>query len=139
LQEDLGENVLKSIKDYLDIIKQDLSRDGVVAKKCLYESVTGASVRDSNMLCELAEKISARKGTILASAKDRLKMDNDLELVPFASRLRRKPPEGQKVISPEWQIMAWEFYESGVVSDVAKGHTNVMRVCISGHAFQKLV
>ena len=119
---------MQSISDYLGILKQDSSRNGVVAKKCFYESVKGSTIRDNNMLSELADRIGARKGTLLASAKERLKMDDNKELVPFASRLRRKRPEGQKVVSTEWQIRAWEFYESEEISEVVKGHTNVMKV-----------
>ena len=124
---------MSSLKDYLSILKKDSSRNGVVARKVLFESVTGPSVRDTNLLSVLAEEIGARKGTILQSAKSREKFESDMKLIPFASRLQRKPPVGQNVISPEWQVKAWGFFDSEVVSDVVKGHTNVMKVTLVCH------
>ena len=115
----------------MSILKMDSSRDGVVARKCLFESLTGPSVREANMLSVLAEKIGARKGSILTSAKNREKVENDMKLVPFTSRLQRKPPEGHNVISTEWQVQAWGFFDSEVVSDVVKGHTNVHKVSLT--------
>ena len=120
--------ILTSLKDYLCILKRDTSRNGVIARKCVYESLTGKSVRDCGMLSALAEALGARKPTILLSAKNREKTENDSKLVPFLARLQRKPPVGQNVISPEWQVKAWGFFDSEVISEVVKGHNNVLKV-----------
>ena len=127
-QGNLGTSVLTSLKEYLDILKGDSSRNGVIARKFLYESLTGKPVRDFGLISALAEKIGARKTTILLSAKSREKFESDSKLVPFLSRLRRKPPVGQNIISPEWQVKAWGFFESEAVSEVVKGHNNVFKV-----------
>ena len=120
--------VLDSLKDYQDILKGDFSRNGVVARKCLYESLTGKSVRESGCLSALADVIGARKTSIYLSAKNREKLESDSKIVPFLSRLQRKPPVGQNIVSQEWQIKAWGFFDSEVVSEVVKGHNNVLKV-----------
>ena len=89
-----------------------MNRDGIVARKLMYEVLTGPPVRGAKLLTVLSEKIGARKASILACAKNRTKMDSDHKLVPFVSRIQRKSPEGNKVISIEWKIRVVEFFES---------------------------
>ena len=122
--------MLKSIAEYHEMLKLDSSRNGFAARQLLFESLTGSSVRDSNLISELSGTIRVRKTTLLTSAKSRSKMDNDHhQLVPFVSRIQRKSPEGQNVISIEWKMKAVMFFELDAVSDVLKGHNNVHKVC----------
>ena len=111
------------------MLKRDSSRNGVVARQLLFESLTGSSVRDANLLTELSKKICARQATIWTSAQSRSKIDNVQKLVPFVCRIQRKSPEGQNVISIEWKMKAVGFFELDAVSDVLKGHNNVLKVC----------
>ena len=120
--------VLESIKKFYNILKQDHSRNGVVGRKFLLESASGADVCDKNLLSQLSEFMGARKQTVLDCAKSRNKLDDGQKLLPMLSRLQRKTPDGLGIISVEWKIHAVSFYEQDVISDIQKGHNNVHKV-----------
>ena len=112
------------------MLKADLSRNGTITRHLLFLSVTGSSVRDRNMLSKLAGVLGTSKASITTGSHRRTKLDNDQELVPIVSRLHRKSPGGQNVISDEWMIQAYSFFETENVSDVVKGTNNVYKVCL---------
>ena len=60
-----------------------------------------------------------------------MKLDEERKLVPLVSRLQRKSPEGQNIISTQWKVEAIGFFEPEVISDVLKGHNNVFKVSFS--------
>ena len=107
----------------------DLSRNGNLCRKVLYESLTGPSVRESNHLTELADFLDARRKTVYTSAKEREKLEETQKIRPFMERLCRKPPSGDSVISPEWKLAAGTFYELDCVSEIIKGHHRMFKVC----------
>ena len=84
---------MQSIRDYLGMLGGN-NRDSIVARKFLYEMLTGPSIREANLLTALSDKISARKSSLLACAKMREKLDSDHKLSTFAARIQRKSPEG---------------------------------------------
>ena len=117
-----------SIRDYMDLLKNDLSREAGLNKKILLESLTGLEVRNNNFLTRLAEEIGARKNSVFESAKRRGKMESESKLLPIVARLQRKSPEGDKFISLQWKVEAFGLYDSHLVSDVVKGVNNVHKV-----------
>ena len=134
-QDGLGESVLSSIKQYLNILKPDLGRDVTVIKKLIFESLTGPMVRDNNLMTSLAEKIGARRNSLYDSAAKRVKLESDNRVLPIISRLQRKSPEGDKYISNQWKAEAYALYEDHLISDVVKGVNNVHKVLISNLYF----
>ena len=54
-------------------------------------------------------------------------MEDTQKIKPFLERLCRKPPSGDKVISPEWKLAAGKFYELDCVSDIVKGHHQIYK------------
>ena len=123
----MGESILDSIREYLIILKPDLSRDVSLVKKLLFESLTGSKVRDNNLLSSLAETIGARKQTVLHCAAQRVKLEINTKMLPIVSRLIRKSPEGEKYISNHWKAEAYGLYENHLISDVIKGVNNVYK------------
>ena len=63
LPKTLGAAVLESLSEYLKILKTDLSRNGTITRQLFFESVTGSSVRDCNMLTKLADAIGSSKAS----------------------------------------------------------------------------
>lgn len=124
----MGESVLCSLRQYLDILKSDFCRDVSVIKKLVFESLTGPTVRENNLMTSLAEKIGARKNSIFSSATQRVKLESNSKVLPIVSRLQRKSPEGDHYISNQWKVEAYGLYESHKVSDVIKGVNNVHKV-----------
>ena len=124
---ELAVSVLSSLRDYLDLIGGDETRDGKVARKMFFESLTGPAIRDGNLISQLASFLSARKNSMLDSAKCRKKLEDSKKLVPFINRLGRKPPEGEKVIPIDWKVKAARWYETDSVSDIIKGHNNIRK------------
>ena len=119
---------MRSLSEFLNILKRDSTRDGVVVRKLLFESLTGSSVRDLNLLSQLAVAIGARKRSILAGACRRSKLETDHKLVPIVARLQRKSPEGKHVISTQWKLEVVGFFETDAISEVLKGHNHVYKV-----------
>ena len=119
--------VLDSLKEYIKLISGDTSRDGILAKKVFYESVTGTAIRNGNLISQLGVNLNARKATLLECAKSRAKLEEDEKLIPILSRLARKPPEGEKIISDEWLVKVARWYTSDSISDIIKGHNNVKK------------
>ena len=128
LQVDLGQAVLKSLKVYYEILKKDLTRDGVVSRKMFLESISGADVQSNQLLTSLAKLVGIRKRTLTASSNDRIKIESEQKLVPILTRIQRKSPEGVGFISLDWILKATTFYESDLISDILKGHNNVHKV-----------
>ena len=126
--QDLGKCVIESLKKYYTILKQNSTRDGIISRKLVLESITGSDICDNKFLTQIAESVGARKALVLECSRQRARAENDQKLIPFLSRLERKRPEGEKVISPEWQLKAVALYESEIVSDVCKGYNNVLKV-----------
>ena len=124
----MGDSVLISIRDYLNILKPDLCKDVCLVRKLLFESLTGSLVRENNLLSSLSETIGARKPTLLESANRRVKLENNIKMLPIVSRLIRKSPQGDKHITNQWKVEAYGLYESDLVSDVIKGVNNVYKV-----------
>ena len=128
MQKDLGTAVLLSLRKYYTILQTDLTRQGIVTRKLFLESVTGSDVCSQNLLSSIADYIGARKHSVIESSKQRKKIEKNAELTPIIQRLKRKNPEGTKIVSVVWEIKAVAFYESEELSDVCKGHHNVFKV-----------
>lgn len=128
MQKDLGKAVLESLRKYYTILQTDLTRQGIVTRKLFLESVTGSDVCSQNLLSSIADYIGARKHSVIESSKHREKIEKNAELTPIIKRLKRKNPEGTKIVSVVWEIKAVAFYESAELSDVCKGHHNVFKV-----------
>ena len=77
------------------------------------------------MLSSIADYLGARKHSVIDSSKHREKVGKNAELTPIIRRLKRKNPEGTRLISVAWEIKVVAFYESAELSDVCKGHHNV--------------
>ena len=136
----LSEAVLSSIKEYLVLLKSDLSRDGNLVKKLILESVSGQSIRENNLLSQLAEELDVRKATVLNNVDNRIKFETEVKIVPIVSRLQRRSPVGDKFISTKWKLDAYGLYENQLVSDVLKGYHNVKKErCRSKDGSQILV
>ena len=124
----LATAVLSSICEYHKIVLGDLSKNGTLCRKVLYECITGPSVRDCSQLTMLADLLPARRKTVYASAKEREKLEETQQIRPFMDRLCRKPPTGDSVISPEWKLATGSFYELDCVSEIIKGHHKIFKV-----------
>ena len=121
--------MLESLRKYYVILKQDLTREGIVSRKLFLESITGSDVCDKNLLSQVSHYMDARKPSVLEGSKLRSKIESDQKLIPIMNRLERKAPEGGTFISIEWKLKAVSFYETDEVSDVCKGHHCVFKVC----------
>ena len=99
-----------------------------MARKLFLEGITGSDVWENNFLSNLADYIGARKHSVIDSSKNRLKIENDQKLIPIISRLERKTPDGEKIISIEWKVKAVAFFETDEISEILKGHNNVFKV-----------
>ena len=126
----MGKAVLGSLKDYFEIIKCDLTRNAVVSRKVVLDSITGVTVRENNQLTNLAEFIGVRKPSVLISAKDRFNLESEQKLIPIVNRIQRKSPQGDSFLSTEWKLSAISFYENDAISDILKGHNNVHKVIV---------
>ena len=98
-------------------------------KKVVLESVCGLEIRDSQQLTLLSEVLGIRKKTMFEMAKQRTLMEENQELAMLVEKLGRKPPEGEKYISPEWKLEAGHFYEDKSV--LVKGHHAIYKVCLN--------
>ena len=76
-------NVLESVKDYYELVKSDLTRNGVVLKQVILECISGPTVRDANQLSQLSEVFCARKKTVYKMSKLRLSIEENQKLVPL--------------------------------------------------------
>ena len=125
---DFGKTVLLSLRKYYSILKQNLSREGVLARKIILESITGSDVSENNFLTHLSEFMGVRKESVIEGSKNRSKIESMKKLIPIVSRLERKSPEGVKFISIEWKVKAVAFFETDEISEILKGHNNVFKV-----------
>ena len=82
----------------------------------------------SKNLSELAGFLGVRRKAVTAAANGRSKMVEDKILQPFAERMARKAPVGEKVVTLDWKLKAGEFFESDCISDVIKGHHKLHKV-----------
>ena len=119
-------NVLSSIKSYLEIAQRDRTRNGITMKKIVLESVCGHEVRNAQQITLLSEFLGARRKTMFEISKLRILSEENKELALLVEKLGRKPPQGEKYISPEWKIEAGHFYESRSV--LVKGHHAIYKV-----------
>ena len=119
---------MKSLKQYYSILKKDITRNGSVARNHFLDSITGSDVQSSNLLSSLAEFIGSRKKTIWSNAKLRLRLETEHTLIPIATRMQRKSPEGDSYMSTEWKVRGMGFYELESTSEVMKGHHQVFKV-----------
>ena len=62
--------------EYLVLLKFDLSRDGNLVKKLILESVSGQSIRENNLLSQLAEELDVRKATVLNDVANHMKFES---------------------------------------------------------------
>ena len=129
-QIELAVAVLESVKGYYKLGQTDTSRNGVTIRKIVLESVTGALIRKGGQLSQLADFLGARKKTVFECSKVRLATEEKGELIPLVTKLARKLPEGEKIISTEWKVKAGQFYEH--VSEIIKGHHSVYKVGLLG-------
>ena len=121
---------MNSLEKYYKLMKTDLSRSGALSRQMCLESLTGSDIQNNNLLKCLADRIGARKESVLNSAKRRVKMESDQKLIPIVTRMQRKKPEGDGFLTQEWILKAVQFYELDSTSDVLKGHCNVFKVSI---------
>ena len=105
-----------------------MSRSGVISRQLCLDAITGLDVRDNSLLSSLAERIGARKESILNSAKRRAKLDQGSKLLPIVARMQRKSPEGSGYLTDEWVLKVVLFYECDSISDVMKRHCNTHKV-----------
>ena len=112
LQVELALKVLASIKNYYDLIKNDISTTGVVIKKVILESCCGEEITSSNLMNQLALFLGARRGTVFECSRSRVKLQQQKELIPVMQRLARNPISGDNIISPEWKVTVAGWYES---------------------------
>ena len=128
LQVELSQAVLRSLQQYYEIMRKDMTRSGVISRQLCLDAITGLDVRDNSLLSSLAERIGARKESILNSAKRRAKLDQGSKLLPIVARMQRKSPEGSGYLTDEWVLKVVLFYEWDSISDVMKGHCNTHKV-----------
>ena len=119
--------MLDSIKGYFDVIVKDLTRNGITVRKHFLESLSAPSM-SSKDLAELAGFLGVRRKAVSAAADGRAKLEEDQLLQPFAERMARKQPVGEKVVTLDWKLKAGEFFESDSISDVIKGHHKLYKV-----------
>ena len=56
--------MLESVKDYYKLVQSDMTRNGIVMKKVILESVTGSVIRNACQLSQLADILGARLKTL---------------------------------------------------------------------------
>ena len=135
----LALNVLKSIKEYYNLAASGSSRESTATRKQILLAVTGRPVRAAKQLNILAEEFEARHNTVVNEAKKRAELDEQQKLIPYLDVLGRKSPEGARIVTDEEKMKVIDFYESEIVSDVLKGHNNVMKEVFEGPAGEKCV
>ena len=120
-------NVLNSVTSFLEMAKVDRSRNGLAVRKVVLESVCGLEIRNAQQLTVLSQVLGIRKKTMFEMAKQRILTEDNQELAPLMEKLGRKPPEGEKYISPEWKLEAVHFFEEKSV--LVKGRHAIFKVC----------
>ena len=135
----LALNVLRSIKEYYNLAASGSSRESTATRKQILLAVTGRPVREAKQLNILADEIEARHATVVSEAKKRAELDEQQKLIPYLDVLGRKSPEGARIVTDEEKMKVIDFYESEIVSDVLKGHNNVMKEVFEGPAGGKCV
>ena len=119
-------NVLESVKDYYKLVQSDMTRNGIVMKKVILESVTGSVIRNACQLSQLADILGARLKTLYETSKVRFLVEENKEMTPLVEKLARKSPEGDKIISREWKLKGFHFYETN--SELIKGYHCMYKV-----------
>ena len=119
-------NVLESVKDYYKLVQSDMTRNGIVMKKVILESVTGSVIRNACQLSQLADILGARLKTLYETSKVRFLVEENKEMTPLVEKLARKSPEGDKIISREWNLKGVHFYETN--SELIKGYHCMYKV-----------
>ena len=135
----LAMNVLDSIQAYYAIASSDSSRSVTATRKQILQSLTGETVRSSNQLNLLSETIGARRSTVENEAKSRQILDERQKIIPYMKLLARKLPGGGRYVTTEENFDVVSFYESDLVSDLLKGHNNVIKELITNEAGEKFV
>ena len=78
--------------------QNDKSRNGVIIRKIILESVCGLLIRKANQLSQLATYLGARKNSMYECSKIRLDIEDREELVPLVKKLARKLLKGIKLL-----------------------------------------
>ena len=133
----LALHILESIQEYYSIACSGSSRGAIATRKQVLLSVTGKSVRSSNQLASIAKAIGARKSTVALEAKKRILLEEQRNLIPYLDILSRKSPEGARIVTDYEKFEVISFYESENVSDVLKGHNNVLRETVFSESGEK--
>ena len=107
-----------------------MTRNGIITRKIVLESVSGSNIRDANQLSMVADTIGARRKTLHASSAYRIRIEDNEKITPLVEKLARKSPEGDSVISYDWKLKAVNFYEAN--SEIIKGHHSVYKDRIKG-------
>ena len=118
--------MLESVKDYYKLVQSDMTRNGIVMKKVILESVTGSVIRNACQLSQLADILGARLKTLYETSKVRFLVEENKEMTPLVEKLARKSPEGDKIISREWKLKGVHFYETN--SELIKGYHCMYKV-----------
>ena len=123
----LALNILESIKEYYGMACCDSSRGTTATRKQLLQAVSGRSVRQAHQLSILSESIGARRHTVEKEAENRKLMEEKEEIVPYIEILKRKCPEGTRIVSDHEKFEVVTFYEKDCISDLLKGHNNILK------------
>ena len=60
LQVELSQAVLRSLQQYYEIMRKDMTRSGVISRQLCLDAITGLDVRDNSLLSSLAERTTNR-------------------------------------------------------------------------------
>ena len=135
----LALNVLESLKDYYALACSETSRSVTATRKQILQGMTGRSVTEANQLNQLAEAIGARTKTVYNEAKTRENIEERKQIVPYLKLVARKRPEGTRYVTEEEGIEVVYFYENPLVSDVLKGHNNVINEVVKSDSGENFV
>ena len=132
-------NILDSVREYYSIACSEGSRTITATRKQILQSLTGNSVRSAKQLNLLSSAIGARRSTVETEAKSRQILEEKKKIVPYLNLLARKSPVGSKIVSEEERMEVISFYESDHISDLLKGHNNVMKEVFISDSGEKIV
>ena len=117
----LAVNVLESLRDFFSMASKSKTRGAIATRKQIIQAVSGSKIRSGNQLSSLAEALGANRHLVVKEAKNRADMEEAEEIVPYLDILRRKSPEGCRILSEAEQLEVIAFYEKSQISDVLKG------------------
>ena len=135
----LSLNVLESLQEYYHMACSETSRSIIATRKQILHATCGKSVRDANQLNQLAETLGARRATVDNESKTRKLIEERKQIVPYLTIHARKSPEGSKYVTEGERLDIIYFYENELVSEVLKGHNNVISEIIRNKDGSKAV